>query len=294
MIVSNVIKLIVVVVIVIILATNQKYFTSINKIYNTINKIPEGFMLVATILAFFGVGLLNPFTSTDLNLNDILAKNGFEYQEKDTKQSSQMIGGQSNYQLGYIEQTNEHNTPRINGQYNFKHGYIEQTKKRTTQNRNAQAKFDSGKKHKSHKLTGRSNYESGYLEQTEKHHSHKLNGQSSNYELGYIEPNKKHLGKKHKRNVTESTKKLVAANQQWKCAVCGCMLDETYEVDHVNPLYKGGSNDLSNLMALDPKCHRKKTNADRLGLPIENYFTKNNTKFCGKTLYYDRMKKKST
>ena len=74
-----------------------------------------------------------------------------------------------------------------------------------------------------------------------------------------------------KRNVKESTKKLVAARQQWKCGLCSRLLDETYEIDHVNPLYKGGSNDLNNLMAIDPICHRKKTNADRLNLPIKDY-----------------------
>jgi len=92
---------------------------------------------------------------------------------------------------------------------------------------------------------------------------------------------------KVKRHVTESTKKIVAANQQWKCAICGCLLDETYEVDHIVPLYKGGSNDINNLMALDPICHRKKTNADRLDIPIKDYFNTQNTKFCEKTKYYN-------
>jgi 5-methylcytosine-specific restriction protein A len=67
-----------------------------------------------------------------------------------------------------------------------------------------------------------------------------------------------------KRNVSESTKKMVAANQKWHCGMCQRLLDETFEVDHIIPLYKGGSNEMSNLMALDPICHRKKTNADRL------------------------------
>jgi 5-methylcytosine-specific restriction endonuclease McrA len=74
----------------------------------------------------------------------------------------------------------------------------------------------------------------------------------------------------NKRNVSESTKKIVAANQKWQCGLCHRMLDETYEVDHITPLYKGGSNNIDNLMALDPICHRKKTIADRLNL-------KNNT-----------------
>lgn len=65
--------------------------------------------------------------------------------------------------------------------------------------------------------------------------------------------------RKHARNVTNLQKKMVAANQQWKCGQCGQMLDETYEVDHIIPLCDGGTNELSNLMALDPICHKKKT-----------------------------------
>ena len=69
-----------------------------------------------------------------------------------------------------------------------------------------------------------------------------------------------------KRLVSDTMKKFVAARQKWVCGLCGKMLDETYEVDHIKALYKGGTNDADNLMALDPICHRKKTNADRLNL----------------------------
>jgi 5-methylcytosine-specific restriction endonuclease McrA len=72
----------------------------------------------------------------------------------------------------------------------------------------------------------------------------------------------------NKRNVNSKTKKLVASRQNWRCGICGRKLDETFEVDHVIPLYKGGSNGMENLVALDPICHRKKTRADRLGLKI--------------------------
>jgi len=69
---------------------------------------------------------------------------------------------------------------------------------------------------------------------------------------------------KEKRNVTGLTKKKVAASQSWKCGQCDQTLDETYEVDHRLALYKGGSNDVSNLVALCPHCHRKKTVEERL------------------------------
>jgi hypothetical protein len=45
------------------------------------------------------------------------------------------------------------------------------------------------------------------------------------------------------RKVSDSLKKYVAANQKWKCNMCNNLLEATYEVDHINPLYKGGSNE---------------------------------------------------
>ena len=69
---------------------------------------------------------------------------------------------------------------------------------------------------------------------------------------------------KEKRNVTGLMKKRVAASQSWKCGTCNSILDETYEVDHRVALFNGGSNDMSNLVALCPGCHRKKTVEERL------------------------------
>jgi 5-methylcytosine-specific restriction enzyme A len=78
--------------------------------------------------------------------------------------------------------------------------------------------------------------------------------------------NSQHLNhfKQNKRNVSESKKKYVAANQQWKCKDCNNLLDATYEIDHIVPLYKGGNNDVSNLSALCRNCHGKKTLNDRI------------------------------
>ena len=69
---------------------------------------------------------------------------------------------------------------------------------------------------------------------------------------------------KEKRNVTGLMKKKVAADQAWKCGNCKATLDATYEVDHKIALYKGGSNEMSNLVALCPQCHRTKTVDERL------------------------------
>lgn len=63
----------------------------------------------------------------------------------------------------------------------------------------------------------------------------------------------------HKRSVSQVKKKFVAAQQKWKCNDCQQLLEATYEVDHVIELQDGGSNDISNLVALCRNCHGKKT-----------------------------------
>ncbi len=70
--------------------------------------------------------------------------------------------------------------------------------------------------------------------------------------------------KKESRNVSNSTKKWVASNQKWKCNICSNTLDASYEIDHIIPLYKNGSNDVINLQALCRNCHGKKTILDRM------------------------------
>lgn len=69
---------------------------------------------------------------------------------------------------------------------------------------------------------------------------------------------------KEKRAVSNLMKKKVAADQAWKCGACQETLDESYEVDHKLALYKGGTNDITNLVALCRNCHGKKTMAERL------------------------------
>ena len=68
----------------------------------------------------------------------------------------------------------------------------------------------------------------------------------------------------YKRSVSETKKKYISAQQGWKCGHCQQQLSSTYEVDHIVPLYKGGSNDLTNLVSLCPNCHRNKTSMDRM------------------------------
>tara|TARA_B100000674_G_scaffold489244_1_gene502880 strand:- start:1557 stop:1976 length:420 start_codon:yes stop_codon:yes gene_type:complete len=67
------------------------------------------------------------------------------------------------------------------------------------------------------------------------------------------------LKSKKRRRVSQLTKKIVASNQKWKCKHCDDTLDFTYEVDHIIPLYQGGTNQVENLQALCRNCHGRKT-----------------------------------
>jgi RNase P subunit RPR2 len=62
-----------------------------------------------------------------------------------------------------------------------------------------------------------------------------------------------------KRSVSETKKKYVAAQQEWKCKHCDQPLNAWFEVDHKVRLEHGGGNDVSNLVALCRECHGKKT-----------------------------------
>jgi hypothetical protein len=62
-----------------------------------------------------------------------------------------------------------------------------------------------------------------------------------------------------KRSVSDSKKKYIASKQGWKCRECSELLPATFEVDHIKRLQHGGTNDIDNLQALCPNCHRNKT-----------------------------------
>lgn len=79
-----------------------------------------------------------------------------------------------------------------------------------------------------------------------------------------LESNMMKLQKINKRNVRETVKKYVAAEQQWRCNKCGDLLSAAFEIDHIIPLYKGGSNEAHNLQALCRNCHGMKTVIDRI------------------------------
>lgn len=62
-----------------------------------------------------------------------------------------------------------------------------------------------------------------------------------------------------KRSVSETKKKYIASQQNWKCGKCGCQLPAWFEVDHKIRLEHGGDNHINNLEALCRNCHGEKT-----------------------------------
>ena len=67
-----------------------------------------------------------------------------------------------------------------------------------------------------------------------------------------------------KRSVSETKKKFVASNQNWKCGNCGKQLNAWFEVDHKIRLEYGGTNHVDNLVALCRECHGEKTAMENL------------------------------
>jgi 5-methylcytosine-specific restriction endonuclease McrA len=71
-------------------------------------------------------------------------------------------------------------------------------------------------------------------------------------------------GSNTKRSVSETKKKFVASRQNWKCKGCNCQLPAWFEVDHKVRLDRGGDNQINNLEALCPNCHREKTATENI------------------------------
>lgn len=66
---------------------------------------------------------------------------------------------------------------------------------------------------------------------------------------------------KPKRVVVAETKKIVAHRQDFKCKHCQ-IIPLSYEIDHIVPLYLGGTNNKDNLQMLCANCHSDKTVKD--------------------------------
>ena len=71
-----------------------------------------------------------------------------------------------------------------------------------------------------------------------------------------------HARVKRKR-VTPFVAKKVGALYAWRCAACGELLTEDFEVDHHISLQNGGSDDIQNLRPLHKRCHLLKNSLEQ-------------------------------
>ena len=78
---------------------------------------------------------------------------------------------------------------------------------------------------------------------------------------------KNDMGREPRKRVTTLARDIIGARQSWSCAHCIKLLTPGYEIDHINPLFKGGTNDESNLQALCRNCHGIKTILERQKKP---------------------------
>ena len=59
-----------------------------------------------------------------------------------------------------------------------------------------------------------------------------------------------------RKHFTPLVSKQVAARQQFRCAICNRLFDDQlWDLDHIVPLFRGGSNHLSNIRAVCRGCH---------------------------------------
>ena len=74
-------------------------------------------------------------------------------------------------------------------------------------------------------------------------------------------------GNRHQRGYGsewEKTRKVVLRRDRYTCGCEDCRktgvkAKRANEVDHIIPKFKGGTDDLSNLMAINSECHKRKT-----------------------------------
>lgn len=72
--------------------------------------------------------------------------------------------------------------------------------------------------------------------------------------------------KKLRKPLGERLRKIVAAEQKWRCKNCNQLLSAAFDIDHLVPVCEGGTNDRENLVALCKNCHGIKTMQDGIRL----------------------------
>jgi 5-methylcytosine-specific restriction enzyme A len=80
------------------------------------------------------------------------------------------------------------------------------------------------------------------------------------------------MSKTPRINIPEAVKKYVLQRNNYQCQSCGQQNTETQlNIDHIIPLAKGGSNDISNLQVLCSRCNQKKK--ARLDSRFQRYYS---------------------
>ena len=64
-------------------------------------------------------------------------------------------------------------------------------------------------------------------------------------------------------HLTEPQRRAIATRQGWQCNICHSDLAE-YDIDHVEPLWRGGADEDANRQAVCVACHRQKTDRERI------------------------------
>jgi len=63
---------------------------------------------------------------------------------------------------------------------------------------------------------------------------------------------------------------LLLKKQKYKCINCKCCVKNEYHIDHINPIKRGGGNEIENLQVLCPTCNKRKSAKDPVDWAREN------------------------
>jgi 5-methylcytosine-specific restriction endonuclease McrA len=79
------------------------------------------------------------------------------------------------------------------------------------------------------------------------------------YQRPNTNPNCRYLSSTKRVHFTAALKRIIGADQHWRCAHCSQLLPACFQIDHIRALHKGGDNNRQNLQALCPNCHATKS-----------------------------------
>lgn len=71
---------------------------------------------------------------------------------------------------------------------------------------------------------------------------------------GQMPSKPEHIKSTRRKKFTQQTKNKICSRQKWNCNYCKRRLSDVYHIDHMVPLFIGGSNETWNLQSLCPSC----------------------------------------